>query len=99
MTKQDIDQSETSWLIYSDYLEENNQLALAEQIRFELDYKPCYYPPPFGPGPYGRGGSNYYIGVGSSFAYVGGLVVTPGGLTSPSLIGSNLGNDVGSNDW
>ncbi len=45
MHKQDIDQSYTSWLIYSDYLEENGQLNLAEQIRFELDYKPAIYPP------------------------------------------------------
>ncbi len=43
MTKKDIDQSYTSWLIYSDYLEENGQLDLAEQIRFELDYKPFNY--------------------------------------------------------
>ncbi len=71
MTKQDIDQSYTSWLIYSDYLEENGELALAEQIRFELDYRPVAYPPPYPP-PYtisGDGGSygNYDVclsGVG-----------------------------------
>ncbi len=65
MTKQDIDQSYTSWLIYSDYLEENNQLALAEQIRFELDYKPVAYPPPY---------ANYGLDVvgGYGWDYVGG---------------------------
>ncbi len=68
MTKQDIDQSETSWLIYSDYLEEDGQLALAEQIRFELDYKPSNYPPPYAGVDVGNYGYGRDIGVGS---YVG----------------------------
>ncbi len=77
MNKQDIDQSHTSWLIYSDYLEENNQLALAEQIRFELDYKPFSNLMPYrvtsvgGVGPYFGVGGNTFSYVGSG---VGGIV-------------------------
>ncbi len=80
MNKQDIDQSETSWLIYSDYLEENNQLNLAEQIRFELEYRLCNYPPPYsgGSGCVGGhvgntdkvgslGGSGYNVGSGQDY--------------------------------
>ncbi len=82
MNKQDIDQSETSWLIYSDYLEENNQLNLAEQIRFELDYKPASYPPPYGDsiGFYNVGGYGFGWCVGGD---------------SDGCVGSNYSNYVG----
>ncbi len=92
MNKQDIDQSETSWLIYSDYLEENNQLALAEQIRFELDYRPSNYPPPYG-GSVDSGnyvGDNIFNGVGNYIScYVGGISSGyVGGSTFNGCVGS-----------
>ncbi len=77
----DIDQSYTSWLIYSDYLEENNQLNLAEQIRFELDYKLASYPPPFG------GGGDDHVGSGG---VVGGYI----GFNTASYVGGG-GDGVG----
>ncbi len=92
MHKQDIDQSYTSWLIYSDYLEENRELNLAEQIRFELDYKPLDCPPHYVVGG-GVGGGNDiggyisgYVGGGSASVgasgYVGSYVGYSGGSIS-----------------
>ncbi len=75
MTKQDIDQSETSWLIYSDYLEENNQLALAEQIRFELDYRPCNCPPPFSNYSASNVGYGEISGANDIYGLIGGGLV------------------------
>ncbi len=84
MIKQDIDQSYTSWLIYSDYLEENNQLNLAEQIRFELDYKLFNGPPPYGD-------YSDYSNVGS--LSIGGNRDVGGGYSgnASDLVGSNVG--------
>ncbi len=85
----DIDQSHTSWLIYSDYLEENGQLALAEQVRFELDYKPCNFPPPFG------GKSVDVGGYGDNIVYGG-----YSGVGSNGIMGGQIAGLIGSiNDY
>ncbi len=91
MNKQDIDQSYTSWLIYSDYLEENNQLNLAEQIRFELDYKPTTYPPPY------TIGGNSGIGGCSDDCVGGGW----GSVGNDGGLANNVGcySNYPGNDW
>ncbi len=88
MTKHSIDQSYTSWLIYSDYLEENGYLNLAEQVRFELDYRPCNYPPPFS--------GVYFNYVGGGFG--GDISEGAGGPDVGSIVG-NIGDVGGNGGW
>ncbi len=86
----DIDQSHTSWLIYSDYLEENGYLNLAEQIRFELDYKPLDCPPHYVVGDGSGGGATYGNDIGG---YISGIDFGVGGVGFGYSVG---GNDFGS---
>ncbi len=100
MNKQDIDQSHTSWLIYSDYLEENGQLALAEQIRFELDYRPSNYPPPYGSSDGGDVGSyGYGRDVGGVGSDIGGVGIYGNDIGGVGIYGNDIGgvygNDIG----